>query len=330
MQKNKWVVSLFAFLLLLPMLCVPVRAEDAPEFRYELTVDGQDTVEVQTGDVITVTLYLYRTDKDATYDMYAMQDEIRYDSKIFELVEDSAVLSNGIHSTDLDVGGGMREFYMNYVSFSGGSQWQSKTRIGSFSLRVIGTSGVSTITNEDFLVSHKDGMGNYVCEANALTVILSTECSIKFETNGGSKIDPIKAIYGEKLVKPEDPTREGMYLVGWYTDIHLSKEWNFDTDTVRGNMTLYAKWAVKDSSTDSEPPVSDTESDPNTESSLDTDSGNETEEPSGGSESKDETKPPVTGSDEGSCLWWLWLLLLILLILLAVAIYQRVSKRPKP
>jgi len=31
--------------------------------------------------------------------------------------------------------------------------------------------------------------------------------------------------------------------VGWFKDIHLTEEWNFETDTVTGNMTLYAKWA---------------------------------------------------------------------------------------
>jgi len=255
---KKWVVSLFAILLLLSTLCVPVHAEDEPEFRYELTVDGLDTVDVHTGDIITVTLYLYRTDADAAYTMYAMQNEIRYDGEFFELVEDSVMLASGIQSTDLDVGGGLREFYMNFVSFSGGAQWQPKTRVGSFSLRVKATSGVSTITNEDFLVSHRDGMGGYSCKANELTVILSTECNVRFETNGGSSIDPVKAIYGEKLNRPADPVREGMHFVGWFKDIHLSQEWDFDTDTVRGNMKLYAKWAEGE-------PGSETETETETE-----------------------------------------------------------------
>lgn len=152
------------------------------------------------------------------------------------------MLSSGIQSSDISVLGGYREFYMNYVSFSGGQQWDAKTRIGSFQLKVTGTSGVTTITNEDFLVSLPDGSGSYLCEANTLTVILSTECTVHFETNGGSKIDDVKAIYGELLERPEDPVREGKRLVGWYKDIHLTEEWEFDTDKIGGNMTLYAKW----------------------------------------------------------------------------------------
>ena len=246
MNLKKWFVLLLTILLLLPVLAVSVMAADTPTFRYELTMDGKEAVEANTGDLITVTLYLYRTDKEEPYDMHSMQNEIRYDRNFFELVEDSALLSDGIQSTDVSILGGLQEFYMNYVSFTGGEEWQPKMRIGSFQLRVIGTEGVSTITNEDFRVSLPDGSGSYKCEANELTVILSSECTVKFETNGGTPIDPVTAIYGELLERPKDPVREGKHLVGWFKDIHLTEEWDFATDTVKGNMTLYAKWADGD------------------------------------------------------------------------------------
>lgn len=243
MNIKKYFVFLLIFTLLLPIFCVSVSAADVPEFFYELTVDGKDTVEVEPGELITVTLYLYRTDADSSYTMYAMQDEIRYNSEFFELVEDSVLLSKSVKSTDIRVAENLREFYMNFLSFAGGERWEAKTRIGSFQLRVVGTSGVTTLTNEDYLVSLSDGSGSYQCEANVLTVILSTECMVKFESNGGTPVDPITAIYGELLTRPEDPVREGKYFVGWFKDIHLTEEWDFETDTVKGNMTLYAKWS---------------------------------------------------------------------------------------
>lgn len=246
MNTKKWFIFLLSILLMLPMLVIPASAAENPVFDYELTIDGLETKEAEVGDIVTVTLYLLRTDSDAPYTMYAMQSEIRYDSTFFELVEDSVHLYNGVNSTDISVQGGLREFYMNFVSLSGGVEWQSRTRVGTFQLRVIGTEGVSTITNEDYLVSNPKGQGGYACESNVLTVILTTECTVKFETNGGTPIDPITAIYGETLTRPEDPVREGKHLVGWYKDIHLTEEWDFDNDTVKGNMTLYAKWADGD------------------------------------------------------------------------------------
>lgn len=242
MNAKKWFVFLLALLLLLPVLRMPAAAAKDPEFRFELTVDGKDAVEARPGDVLTVTLHLYRTDRNADFTMYAMQDEIRYESSFFKLVKGSELLADGIQSTDLAVEDGMREFYMNFVSFTGGKTWASKTRVGSFQLRVTGNSGVHTITNEDFLVSLPDGSGSYQCEANELTIILSRDCTVTFDTGGGSEIEPMDVLYGEILPRPETPVREGMRLVGWYKDITLTQKWNFRTDTVKGNITLYAKW----------------------------------------------------------------------------------------
>lgn len=242
MNLKKQFIFLVTLLFILPMFWMSVSAQEEPIFYYELTVDGKDTVEVENGDLVTVTLYLYRTDLEKDYTMYAMQDEIRYDNTFLELVKDSPQLLDGVRTNDIGVTENRREFYMSYLSFNGGETWQYKTRVGSVQFKVIGTSGVTNITNEDFRVSLPDGSDSYKCDANVLKLILSTECTIKFETNGGTPIDPIVAIYGERIDRPEDPIREGKYFVGWFKDIHLTEEWDFETDTVTGNMTLYAKW----------------------------------------------------------------------------------------
>lgn len=231
--------------ILLPHLVLPIQAAEKKEkFLFELSVDGRDTKEVKTGDIITVVLRLKRMDKAEDYTMYAMQDEIRYDSQFFEPVDGSAVLSNGIVSTDIAMVDQFREFYMNYLSMSGGEQWKPDTMVGSFQLKVIGTSGVSTISNQDYLVSMKDGSESYPCDARDLTIILSTECVVSFQTGGGSEITDIKIQFGEKLTRPEDPIRDGYTFEGWYKDIYLSEEWDFDEDIVQGNMSLYAKWSL--------------------------------------------------------------------------------------
>lgn len=225
-------------------------ADEGPSFSFVLSIDGKDTKEVQTGDVITVTLRLKRLDEQKPYMMYAMQDEIRYDSTFFEYVEGSAVLSNGIVSTDIAMVDQYREFYMNFLSMTGGMEWAPDTLVGSFQLRVTGTSGVTQISNGDYLVSVKDGSESYPCEANELTIILSTECTVSFRSNGGSEIETQTVQFGEKVIKPEDPTREGFVFAGWYKDIHLSEEWDFENDVVRENMSLYAKWISADSVVD--------------------------------------------------------------------------------
>ena len=242
--------KIFALFLAVALLlsCVPAaRAAEGREFLFELSVDGADTKQVQPGDIITVVFYLVRTDAEEAYDMYAMQNEIRYDSKFLRLVEGSALLSDGIQTTDLGLRDAHREFYMNFLSMSGGEQWDARRLVGSIQLEVIGQSGVTHITNQDYLVAAADGQSHYASVCQDVTVILSTDCTVRFETNGGTEIAPQTVRYGEKIRRPEDPVREGFRVEGWYTDIDLKNPWNFETDTVKGNMTLYVKWVEGES-----------------------------------------------------------------------------------
>lgn len=239
----KKVLSLFLVLILVTgMLSVTAYAAEEPSFHFELLVDGGEIKQVNTGDIITVVLRLKRTDATDKYTMYAMQNEIRYDSEFFQLVEGSAVLSKDIATTDIGMRDNFREFYMNYLSTHGGTSWEADALVGSFQLKVIATSGVTKITNQDYLVSTKDGTGSFECTANELTVMLTTDCTVHFESNGGSEVKDQIVQYGEKVKKPKDPTREGYNFDAWYKDLDKTEKWDFEANTVTGNMTLFAGW----------------------------------------------------------------------------------------
>jgi len=47
---------------------------------------------------------------------------------------------------------------------------------------------------------------------------------------------------GNIVEAPAAPTAEGYTFDGWYKDAACTKAWNFDTDLVQENVTLYAKW----------------------------------------------------------------------------------------
>ncbi|MDG5785884.1 InlB B-repeat-containing protein [Evansella sp. AB-P1] len=68
--------------------------------------------------------------------------------------------------------------------------------------------------------------------------------TISFESNGGSKVSAVDAKYGSSITEPTSPEKEGHTFVGWYKDESFTEEWDFETDTVAGNMTLYAKWEI--------------------------------------------------------------------------------------
>ncbi|MCL2044455.1 MAG: SUMF1/EgtB/PvdO family nonheme iron enzyme [Treponema sp.] len=71
--------------------------------------------------------------------------------------------------------------------------------------------------------------------------------NVTFVPDGGSPAPAAQSIsYGERIPMPDIMVKDGFGLEGWYRDPGFSppSEWNFLTDTVDSNTTLYAKWGV--------------------------------------------------------------------------------------
>ncbi|WPK13746.1 leucine-rich repeat protein [Lysinibacillus louembei] len=68
--------------------------------------------------------------------------------------------------------------------------------------------------------------------------------TVQFETNGGSPLAAKIIIEGEKLLEIETPTKENFIFAGWYRDSTFQTAWNFATDKITENTTLYAKWTA--------------------------------------------------------------------------------------
>lgn len=69
---------------------------------------------------------------------------------------------------------------------------------------------------------------------------------VSFDTQGGTPVEMQSGImYGERIVPPEAPTREGFAFDGWYLDPEGTMAFHAETDVVTESMTLYAKWKEK-------------------------------------------------------------------------------------
>lgn len=244
---KRWLTMLLCmFLLFAALPCQALAADNSRSYDFRLTVNGDKEVTASTGDIVTVSLTLAQTDSGVPGEMYAMQAELEYDDTFFEFVDGSVMTAANITWREMGRRTGGRVVYMNFLSLSGGQEWLKETVIGSFQLKVIGKSGVSAVKPVNCLVSTKDGKDSFESVDNPVRVILDTDCTVKFMTNGGSDVPNQVVPYGEKITKPEDPIREGYHLSGWYKNLDRTELWDFDNNTVTGNMTLYAGWELGD------------------------------------------------------------------------------------
>ncbi len=65
---------------------------------------------------------------------------------------------------------------------------------------------------------------------------------VTYNSNGGSVVDDEVTFIGELATQPTAPTKAGYKFAGWYKEDTFVNEWDFDTDTVTADTTLYAKW----------------------------------------------------------------------------------------
>ena len=86
----------------------------------------------------------------------------------------------------------------------------------------------------------------------ALCAAVFTSCekedptyTVTFDSKGGSQVAAQTVKTGGKVAKPADPTRENYIFDGWAkADNETGAFWDFETETVSGDMTLFARWAI--------------------------------------------------------------------------------------
>lgn len=70
----------------------------------------------------------------------------------------------------------------------------------------------------------------------------ATTYTVTFDANGGTPVPAAQTVTdGEKAVKPEDPSKEGVEFGGWYRDSEMTEPFDFDTP-ITGDVTLHASW----------------------------------------------------------------------------------------
>lgn len=73
---------------------------------------------------------------------------------------------------------------------------------------------------------------------------VATYYTVTFDTDGGTAIPSQSVRSGNKAEKPEDPTKSGYTFGGWYKENTFTTAFDFNTDTIAADTTIYAKFTV--------------------------------------------------------------------------------------
>lgn len=90
------------------------------------------------------------------------------------------------------------------------------------------------------------GMNYRISYRNGRLTVASeyVSCTVSFNVqgHGTAPADVTDVRVGSTIGRPADPEAAGYRFDGWYRDGACTKAWNFDTDIVQSDLTLYAKW----------------------------------------------------------------------------------------
>lgn len=146
--------------------------------------------------------------------------------------------------------GELRHIYVNskvefvaglgYAQPSGGKPW--------------GAAGGYTDKTEVHIADNVSSLDNVIAWQKAGFKIIHAEgitYTVTFNSLAGTPVesqvlgyDPVLQSVNQKAKRPDPaPTKEGFVFAGWYTDTQTwGKMWDFDSDLVTEEMTLYARW----------------------------------------------------------------------------------------
>ncbi len=95
-----------------------------------------------------------------------------------------------------------------------------------------GTTKEKTVTIPKGSTGDKEYIAHYSLE----------KYTIKFETNGGTIIDDQIVEYGQKVERPNDPTKLNNKFINWYTNDNYNTIFDFNNVLVEKSLIIYAKW----------------------------------------------------------------------------------------
>ena len=164
-----------------------------------------------------------------------------------------AIMSSGYFTEDnynearalLETDAVEMEQSIRYFYFAQGTKYDQTYEIGMVALHMFRDYGL-TVHYWEFSGGHQWEVWRE--DFKSFTPYLfrdTTTRYISLEFQGGIIKNSTIMTYRDSLAPaPPDPTREGYSFAGWYTEPECIDSFNFSTDTIKRNITLYANWSI--------------------------------------------------------------------------------------
>jgi len=144
------------------------------------------------------------------------------------------IITNGTHSIEL-IGDDAREFVLD-------NSIETVPTVSDLMQNVEGS----------FIISEKKGDATISYEVNneqiSITdgniIATTSNCKVVFD-DGSDSLVGIVVTKDSTVEKPTDPAKSGFAFLGWYHEEDHINEWNFETDVVNEDTTIYAGWSLQ-------------------------------------------------------------------------------------
>ena len=142
-------------------------------------------------------------------------------------------------------GGSISAKYSDGTAFSSGGKVETGT---SLVFTAEPNSGYDISTWTGAAASPDKKTATLTVTANSSVTVMfikqhaANQYTVNFDTQGGSPVASVKVEHGKTVTKPADPVKASFTFGGWYKERECTRRWNFATDTVTADITLYAKW----------------------------------------------------------------------------------------
>lgn len=129
-----------------------------------------------------------------------------------------------------------------HSTYKGAHKWASVVAGALYEM------GYKDMIDTEYIFSFFDTVGNMI-SCNAVGKEDKEQAIVTFDANGQGAANKYRVVkVGATVPEPVKPSATGCVFEGWYKDVEGTLPWNFATDIVNENTTIYAKWIVGESS----------------------------------------------------------------------------------